>query len=198
MGLSLTEAPPRTVEVNGAAVRVNWGWRDGVRVMREDDSTGEGRARILTALYADPVTGALPRAVGADPVAAYVAGVEWHAGAWEAMRYGKRAARGPTGAQRRILDWDADAAIVAADFLRLYRVDLTDPAEGMHWYRFVALLLAAAATPDALLSRAVGARGPMPPGAKGEARRRLEREREAWSLPPSAAEMRAAAAREFG
>lgn len=198
MGLSLTEAPPRTVEVDGAAVPVNWGWRDGVRVMREDDSTGEGRARILALLYADPVTGALPRAVEADPVAAYVAGVEWHAGAWEAMRYGKRASRGPVGAQRRILDWDADAAIVAADFLRLYRVDLTDPAEDMHWYRFVALLLAAAATPDALLSRAVGARGPIAPGAKGEARRRLEREREAWALPPSAAEMRAAAAREFG
>lgn len=189
----LDEAPPRTVEVAGREVRVNWGWRAGVRLELADLSDGRGRYRALRLMFADS-SGMLPEAVAQDAAAAFEAGMEWHRAGWERMPYGagrrRRAAK-----PRRLIDLDADAAIVAADFQRLYRIDLD--LSRMHWWRFCGLVLSAARTPGSLLHEAVAARSAKVAGAKGDERKRLEALREAWALPPTEAEMRARARAEF-
>lgn len=193
MGL-LDQAPPRTVEVCGRDVPVAWDWRTGVRVERADASDARGRLRVLRMLYG----AALPEPVAEDPAGAYEAGVAWHNAGWACMRYGRGRKRPQAAVARRLLDWDADAAVVASDFQRLYRIDMTDPGCRMHWWRFCALVLGAARTSGSLLSQALGSRSASLVGLKGQERRRAERRRDAWALPPTAAEMRARAEAEFG
>lgn len=191
MGL-LDGGLPCSVEVAGAPVPVRTGFRRGVRAASMDRGDPDDRVVLMALLYGDPAK--WPREVQRDKAGALVAGLRWLDGAWGACTYGG----GRDGSQRRVFDLEADAAIVAADFQRLYGIDLLDPSTRMHWWRFVALLAGAMRTEGTLVAQAVGARGPVPGGAKGAERARLARLRKSWELPPTRDEMRAAALREFG
>lgn len=190
MGL-LDGGLPCRVEVSGRPVPVLTGFRRGVRAASMDRADPDDRVVLMALLYGEPA--AWPREVLRDKVGALEAGLRWLDGAWGACTYGEGG-----GSQRRVFDFDADAAIVAADFQRLYGIDLLDPSTRMHWWRFVALLAGAMRTEGSLVAQAIGARGPMPGGARGAERARLVRLRRAWELPPTHEEMRAAALREFG
>lgn len=195
MGL-LDDGLPCEVEVCGEAVPVRTGFRRGVRASLLDRRDPDDRLVLMALLYGEPQS--WPDAVLRDQRGALAAGLGWLDGAWEACTYGK--ADGSGG--RRTFDFAADSAIVAADFQRLYGIDLLDPETRMHWWRFTALLAGAMRTEGALVSQAVDARSPMPQGVKGRERERLLRRRRAWAIPPSEADVveaaRAAALREFG
>ncbi len=189
--------PPAEAEVGGARVAIaRPGWRDGVALERLDRSSSEGRVEALMLLFS-PDGERLPRAVAEDPRAALEAGYAWHDSAYGALPYGTPGPR-RRAAARRALDWDADAAAVSADFLRLYRIDLARTAsDDLDWRLFVALALSAARTPGSLLSQALSARAPLPPGASRAERDRHARLAEAWALPPTDAEMREMARARF-
>ena len=170
---------PREVEVGGARVPIRTGWRAHALV----DAGELSGAEAMWALFARD--GALPEAVSADPEGAMRAAGEWHARAWDNARHG----RPRQGQQARTFDWRADADLVVADFQALYRIDLTDPATQMHWWRMVALLCGAMRSEGSLLCQAVSARSPMPPGVRGRERDRLRRLADAWALPPTEQEM---------
>lgn len=195
MGL-LDDGLPCEVEVCGEAVPVRTGFRRGVRASLLDRRDPDDRLVLMALLYGEPQSWS--DAVLRDQRGALAAGLGWLDGAWEACTYGK--ADGSGG--RRTFDFAADSAIVAADFQRLYGIDLLDPETRMHWWRFTALLAGAMRTEGALVSQAVDARSPMPQGVKGRERERLLRRRRAWAIPPSEADVveaaRAAALREFG
>ena len=191
MGL-LDEAPPRTVELAGRDVPIGWGWRAHVRVDTTDVSDDRGCWRALRLMFCGP-SGELPAEVAQDPAGAVAAGLAWHNAGWACMRYGK--ARKAAQQARRVLDLDADAAIVTADFRRLYGIDLD--GSRMHWWRFCELLTSAARTDGSLLNQAVSARLISLAGLKGERRRQAQRLRDAWALPPTRSEAEGRAAAEF-
>ncbi|MBR3385470.1 MAG: hypothetical protein IKG69_09785, partial [Atopobiaceae bacterium] len=98
-----------------------------------------------------------------------------------ALPYGERR---PSG--RIVWDWDADSAIVLADFRRLYGIDLR--SWQAHWYDFAALWSALAATEGSLVAEALRARGRAPKGASKWERKAHEAAARAWALPPTEAE----------
>ena len=191
MGL-LGDAPPRTVEVAGREVRVNCDWRTGVRVEALDAGDPRGGTRALRLMYCDRA-GLLPEPVAQDAAAALVAAVAWHNDGWRCMSYGR--ARRAASQARRLIDFEADAAIIECDFRRLYLVDLGESR--MHWYRFCRMVTSAALTGGSLLNQAVSARLMPLAGLKGEQRKRAQRLRDSWALPPTRAEAAAGAAAEF-
>lgn len=196
MGL-LTEAMPRDVEVCGEPVPVAWGFRAGLAAEQVDATDARGRLRLLTLAFGEVED--MPPAVLAHPAEAFAAWQEWHSRGWQAMAYGRGGKRARAGTRsRRALDWDADAGIVAADFARLYGIDLTDPALELHWWRFCALALGALRTEGALMRRAAQHRGPAPAGLKGKARESWDAEARSWALPMTVEEARARAMAEFG
>ena len=112
------------------------------------------------------------------------------------MPYGRMPiGRAPSArAGRPVSDWDADAAIISADFLHFYRIDLWE--EDPHWYRFCALLLALVRTEGSLVGQAAYARSPHEE-ARGREKDRLRRLEKAWALPPTDAELREMARARF-
>ena len=68
--------------------------------------------------------------------------------------------------------------------------------EDPHWYLFCSLLLALVRTDGSLVGQAAYARSSHP-GVKGEQKRRLDKLREAWALPPTDAELREMARARF-
>lgn len=188
---------PSTVRVGGAELPVSCGWRANVGADLIDRTTPEGQRDILYALLSD-CRGYLPRSAAERPREAVEAVVAWHDGAMRCMGYGRlaRGARG-RGATRPVLDWEADAAIVVADFMRFYGIDLTSAdSDGIHWYRFCILLTGLLRTDGSLVGQAAYARSPHP-GARGEEGKRLRRLAEAWALPPTDAELREMARARF-
>lgn len=182
----LVELPPSTVTVAGSEVPIATGTAANVAADSADRSTPEGRLSMLLSWYGRD--GALPGPVAADPRGALGAGIEWSRGAMGCMRYG-RGARGRGGRpapSASLIDWGADGAIIAADFLRYYDIDLW--SQDPHWYRFCALLLALLRTDGSLVGQAAYARSPHD-GARGPERGRLKRLAEAWALPPSESEL---------
>ena len=189
----LTRGCPSEVEVAGERVLLRCGFRTGLLAEGCDRTAAEGRLRLLWMHFGDDARTALPAPVLAHPAEALAAALAWHDAAWGAVSYGR-----PRPARARTFDWDADAGIVLADFQRLYGLDLSDPATQVHWHRFVALFEAAVRTEGSLLSAAVSARGPLPPGAGREAQRAHARTAEAWRLPPTEEEMAERARQAFG
>ncbi len=191
MGL-LGEAPPRTVEVAGREAAVNCDWRTGVRVEALDTTDPRCVVKALRLMYCDG-RGLLPEPVAQDPLAAWEAAVAWHNGGWRCVEYGRR--RREARQARRLIDFEADAAIIECDFRRLYGVDLGESR--MHWYRFCRMVTSAALTGGSLLNQAFAARLTSLAGLKGEQRKRAQALREAWALPPTEAEALARAKAEF-
>lgn len=195
MTLALGSPYPSYVPVGGARVAVATGWRENVEADSIDlDSTG-GRLRALSLWFAGP-DGSVPAVVADHAPEALSAAIAWHEEAMRCMPYGAPGTGARRHQRRPVLDWSADAAIVAADFQRYYRIDLSDPSAEMHWYRFCALLLGLMRYDGSLTGQAAYARSPHP-GAKGPERKRLGRLAEVWALPPTDAELREMARARF-
>lgn len=186
--------PSPTVRVAGADVPIATGARANIAADLADRETADGRLSMLLAWFGDG--GSLPDAVARHAPEALEAAIAWSGAAIGGMRYGRPslgAKRAPEVA-RPVIDWEADAAIISADFLRFYRIDLW--SEDPHWYRFCALLLALVRTDGSLVGQAAYARSPHG-RARGEERDRLRRLEKAWALPPTDAELREMARARF-
>ena len=187
---AILQGEPSAVDVGGSPVRIRAGFRTGLRAEGIDRRDPWGQTRLLWLWYGDAGRRALPPAVAADPWGALSAGCAWHDRAWEALPYG---GGGPGAGRARAFDWEADAAIVCADFRRLYGIDLADAGTRLHWHTFCALTLSAARTRGSLLGEALSARtyrGPDPGGERRAAAR-------AWALPPAEEEIAMAALARF-
>lgn len=185
--------PRPEVEAGGELVAIDGTWGANAEASSVDRGTEEGRLRLM-GLWFGPSWGGL-----ADPAAALAAACAWHDSAWDALPYGMpdpsgAAARRPP---RELLDLSLDAAIISADFLRFYAVDLSSPAHaGMCWHEFVSLLMCLTRAEGSLVRQAVSARS-YDGSARGAARERAEALLGAWALPPSDAELAEAARRAF-
>ena len=195
----ILKGAPSTVEVGGAPVPLNAGFRQNILAETIDRRDPSSRCDLLLCFYARG--GELPREVAINGGEALAAAVAWHDAAWSLVDYGrKRPQRRPRDGERRprpVFDWNADAAIVASDFLRVYGIDIADADLQMHWYRFMALFLPLLRMPDSLTAQAVTARSPL----KGK-RTKAEREQHsqqaaAWALPPTELELIEEARRAF-
>lgn len=186
---------PSAVEVGGAPVAVNSGFRQNLLAETMDRRDRADAARLLQCWFGDG-TGRLRPGAVARPAEALAAACAWHDAAWALVSYGRPGARGG-GGPRRVFDWDADSGILCADFQRLYGIDLLDPSLRMHWYRFMALALSAMRTPGSLVAAALEARSPLRGRASDAERAAHERRAAAWALPPTDAELAEIARREF-
>lgn len=195
----LVDALPSTVEAGGVSLPVCCGFRRNVAAELVDRDAPGAAASLLWCLMATRGPDgrrALPEEVAEEPALWLAAALGWHDAALGAMDYGDPLA--PAGGRAtRSFDWEADAALVVADFQRLYGLDLTDPACQVHWHRFCALLLAAVRTEGSLLGAAVSARAPLGPGADRTARSEHRRRAEAWALPPTEDELKRRAMESF-
>ena len=124
----LVDALPSTVEAGGVSLPVCCGFRRNVAAELVDRDAPGAASSLLWCLMATRGPDgrrSLPEEVAADPAPWLAAALEWHDAAMGAMPYGDplapdaRAADGP-----RTFDWEADAALVTADFQRLYGLDL--------------------------------------------------------------------------
>ena len=187
--------PSPTVAVAGQEVPISTGTRANIAADLADRETVEGRMAMLGAWFGG-ADGTLPRAVSSHAADALEAAIAWSSGAMGCMPYGRPAiGRAPRRrAEKSIIDWEADAAIIAADFLRFYRIDLWE--QDPHWYRFCALLLALVRTEGSLVGQAAYARSPHETKGRAE-RERLGKLRGAWALPPTDAELREIARSRF-
>ena len=177
------EPVPWAVEASGATLPIDGSWRANAALSLVPRDTEAGRAELMEGWFGDGWRG-LP-----DPGSALAAACEWHDSAWSQLAYGTGLGGAGRVPPRRLLDLGDDAAIVRADFLRLYRMDLSSPAlSGMGWHEFVGLLLALMRTGGSLVAAAVSARA-YDGGARGAARERAEALLEAWALPPSESEL---------
>lgn len=173
----LTGAWPTEVEVAGRPVPIRCGWRRAVRSMHY----GADGMGMLASWFG--------RGGRVDPWAmahageAIEAAVAWRDDALAAaLPYGE--GRRPQG---RTFDWEADSAIVVADFARLYGIDLR--SWQAHWYHFAALWSALAATEGSLVGEAMRARTPARPGADAWERKARAAAARAWALPVPESEL---------
>lgn len=174
---------PWAVEASGATLPIDGSWRANAALSLVPRDTEAGRAELMAGWFGDAWRD-LP-----DPGAALAAACEWHDSAWSQLSYGAGRGGGRSEPPRQLLDLGEDSLIVRADFLRLYRMDLSsDSLSGMGWHEFVGLLLALIRTQGSLVCAAVSARA-YEGGARGAARERAEALLEAWALPPSESEL---------
>lgn len=174
---------PWAVEASGATLPIDGSWRANAALSLVPRDTEAGRAELMAGWFGDAWRD-LP-----DPGAALAAACEWHDSAWSQLSYGAGRGGGRSEPPRQLLDLGEDSLIVRADFLRLYRMDLSsDSLSGMGWHEFVGLLLALIRTQGSLVCAAVFARA-YEGGARGAARKRAEALLEAWALPPSESEL---------
>lgn len=181
----LAGAMPSTVGVCGEEVPIRTGWRRAVRSYsltgKGPGAFGDGDARRLLALWFAR-DGMVPDPVMAHPAEALEAALAWREEPMaSAVPYGPGPGCSRDHGDARTFDLEADSAIVCADFLRLYGIDLA--AWQGHWWRFCALLLPLAITEGSLVSTAIAARSPLPEGLHGGERRRRLKLQRAWALP---------------
>lgn len=185
---ALLRPAPLTVEVGGAVVAIATSHRAGIRAMQAaDDPTidDKGRAQAILMIYfGRPALKdgrrrvALPGEVSADPEGALSAALGF-------LNLGEperpRGAGGRPASGKRTWDWDHDAPRVISDFQREYGIDITDPAQNMHWWRFWPLFRGLS---DASLTMtAMATRGADPRSLRGEEQTRLIARQRALALP---------------
>lgn len=173
---------PSSVEVCGDTVPIRTGWRRAVRSYsltgKGPDVLGDDDARRLIALWFAR-DGMVPGAVMAHPAEAIAAAIAWREAPVDgAIPYGTGK---PCAGAARIFDLEADSAIICADFMRLYGIDLA--AWQAHWWHFCSLLLPLALTEGSLVGTAMAARSPIPPDLPKEERRHRMGLQRAWALP---------------
>lgn len=178
---------PVVVEIAGAPVPINSGFRRAlVFSTMEEDSKAIHVARMLNLFFAK--NGLLPDQVSKYPAEALSSATEWFEGAYDTMKYGEQYKS--HSLKKRIFDWQEDAGIVAADFMRFYGLDLTSPHTQLHWYTFVNLYMGLIATQGSLISQAMAARSPLTGETTKEAERVHARQARAWALPLTEDELR--------
>lgn len=169
----LTAPRPTEVVVAGRPVPIRCGWRRAVRTM----AGGVTPAQALATWFSRD--GRVDPWALAHATDAIAAAADWRDAALAAaLPYG-----GGHGRSGRTFDWVADSAIVSADFMRIYRIDLR--SWQAHWYDFAALWSALAATEGSLVAEALRARGKPPKGASKWERKAHEAAARAWALPPT-------------
>lgn len=192
---SVIKGAPVTVDVAGVSVPIKSGFRTSLIYMTMDtENSAIANARALNLFYAQ--NGALPDQVSKHPAEALQAASEWVSGAYDTILYGEQYKR-TQYYRKKNFDWHYDAGIVAADFMRVYSIDLTSKATQLHWYTFINLYLALLATPDTLTGQAVAARSPLEGDTTKEEERAHARRAQAWALPPTEDELREMALRNF-
>jgi len=170
---------PGTVEVCGEEVPIRCGWRRAVRSYSVPEPDGDGARKLLASWFSRD--GRIPQAVLDHPAEALKAAIAWREeGMSSAMPYGPAGGR-PKAEPSRTFDFEADSAIVCADFMRLYGIDLS--TWQAHWWRFCALFAPLAATEGSLVAAAMAARSPIPAGLSKEERKHRQALRKAWALP---------------
>ena len=188
---SVIKGAPVTVAVAGVSVPIKSGFRTSLIYMTMDaENSAVANARTLNLFYAQK--GVLPDQVSKYPVEALQAASEWAAGAFDTITYGEQYKR-IQYYRKKNFDWH----YVAADFMRVYSIDLTSKATQLHWYTFINLYLALLATPDTLTGQAVAARSPLEGDTTKEEERAHTRRAQAWALPPTEDELREMALRNF-
>lgn len=164
---------PKTVDVAGASVAIRSGYRTGIQVARTADANLSDiiKASVILRLY-------FGEQVPDDTAAAFEAAM-WF------LRCGEDA-DAPSRRPGRLLDWDHDAGMILADFLREYGIDLASPATQMHWWAFLAYfrnLSNKSETKTAIYYRS----GNRPRGIKGDEAKRYDEMRRMYALPPRTA-----------
>ncbi len=192
---SVIKGAPVTVDVAGVSVPIKSGFRTSLIYMTMDtENSAVANARTLNLFYAQ--NGVLPDQVSKHPAEALQAASEWVAGAYDTISYGEQY-RSAQYYRKKNFDWEYDAGIVTADFMRVYSIDLTSKATQLHWYTFINLYLALLAIPNTLTGQAVAARSPLEGDTIKEEERAHARRAQAWALPPTEDELREMALRNF-
>lgn len=192
---SVIKGAPVTVDLAGVSVPIKSGFRTSLIYMTMDtDNSAVANARALNLFYAQ--NGALPDQVSKYPAEALQAASEWVSGAFDTISYGEQYKR-TQYYRKKNFDWQYDAGIVAADFMRIYSIDLTSKSTQLHWYTFINLYLALLATPNTLTGQAVAARSPLEGDTTKEEERAHAMRARAWALPPTEDELREMALRNF-
>lgn len=192
---SVIKGAPVAVDVAGVSVPIKSGFRTSLIYMTMDtENSAVANARALNLFYAQ--NGTLPDQVSKYPVEALQAASEWVAGAFDTISYGEQYKR-TQYYRKKNFDWQYDAGIVTADFMRVYSIDLTSKATQLHWYTFINLYLALLATPNTLTGQAVTARSPLEGDTTKEEERAHAMRARAWALPPTEDELREMALRNF-
>ena len=192
---SVIKGAPVTVDVAGVSVPIKSGFRTSLIYMTMDtENSAVANVRALNLFYAQ--NGTLPDQVSKHPAEALQAVSEWVSKAFDTIVYGEQYRR-IQYYRKKNFDWHYDAGIVAADFMRVYSIDLTSKATQLHWYTFINLYLALLATPDTLTGQAVAARSPLEGDTTKEEERAHARRAQAWALPPTEDELREMALRNF-
>lgn len=190
----LTRNPPSDVEVGGKSVPIRTGWRRSLRSLLIDDSGDNAKLGLLMSWYSHD--GTLPDVVCQHSKDALNAALDWRDHAFEmASPWGKHGRA--TAAHARLWSWEDDAPLVAADFLRLYGIDLWSQDTQLHWYRFVALWSACLRTQGSLCAEAVSVRAPLPTKADKYQRQQHDEALAIWSLPLTQDEIREALVKEW-
>lgn len=142
----LTKPMPSSLEVGGIFVPINTDYRTWIDVWTILDNP--------TADPADKGAGVLlkafPRTMDGNGSVPYLQAAKHPEEALHRSllflecKVKDSAPKPPTAAQRRLsklrlFDWAYDSKRVVSDFEREYRIDLTDTATQMHWWRFIAL-----------------------------------------------------------
>lgn len=168
---------PTFIDVGGEKIPLDWSWQAGVRIKRALDSVEHPVAKAEAALriaFGEP----LPREVARDKKGSLKALISW--------LDCNEPVPPPTPQQRRLasmrsFDWDYDASAVIADFQRFYGIDLTNPQEGMHWWRFWSLFRELPA--DGQVKTLAWIRTSDEDGMKGDSLRRIREGKRRAALP---------------
>lgn len=171
---------PHAVDVGGESVPLDADWRSGVRISRALGSAEKAVARAEASLriaFGDP----LPETVAARRREALEALCGWLSMGDEAAPRPPGKGTRPEESAARTWDWDRDSEAAVADFQRFYGIDLTDPALGMHWWRFLALFRQLPAE-SASMTR-IRVRSSSLDDFSGDARRAMREAKVAFMLP---------------
>lgn len=170
---------PDSVRIAETDVPINTHWRVGIQSQTFDgEDTFDYALLILSAFYMKD--GVLPAAVEAHPQEAITQALAFRDRGFSLIAYGNSK---PSSSKKRVFDWDADATILCADFMRFYHLDLMDKACTMHWYTFCQLFLGLIMTQDSLISQAVSARSPVSASASKSEIDLKRKQARAWALP---------------
>jgi hypothetical protein len=171
---------PSTVEVGGASVEVNTDFRHCLQVsLLVDDPTIPEDVKLkgivwhMFAIWPDVTTFG-----------------EYLDAARDFLKLGEldtRITRRPRKSREKTFDWDEDQKRLVADFMREYRIDLTDESTELHWWMFLALfenLSGESATMKAIGVRAME----IPKGATDKERARIRELKKQYELAPRSRE----------
>lgn len=188
---------PSTVEVGGISVQIETSYRIWIQIWQlKDNPTIETSKKTFGVLYLAYPQESLS-AVLANQVEALEAAMSFlDRSLGDTTPSRPKTAREKRLSRLRLFDWDFDATRVISDFLREYRLDLTDSDQDMHWWRFMALFNGLSDTSSTMEAISIRAADLNAEGVSGEQKKAL-RERKASVLLPARTEEEAARNRQI-